>query len=172
MHMRTFIAVLVIAILAIVAWRLFFVGPNVNDFATCREAGGQVMESYPARCVWDGVTYTQVVEGTDHEMVDVTFPDTNSLVTSPIQVTGYARGGWFFEASFPVKVTDLDGNVLGQGVAQAKGDWMTDDFVPFTASVTYDRGSAQKGYVVLEKDNPSGLPEHDDSLKIPVTFAN
>jgi hypothetical protein len=35
---------------------------EIYDFDTCAEAGYPVMESYPARCAYNGVTYTQVVK--------------------------------------------------------------------------------------------------------------
>src|ERR1700746_2179249 len=43
-------------------------------------------------------------------------------VTSPLTITGKAKG-WYFEASFPVKLLDGQGNVLASGPAQAQGDW-------------------------------------------------
>ena len=100
-------------------------------------------------------------------------PVPNATVTSPLQIAGEARGSWFFEGSFPVKLLDSQGNVVGQGIAQAQGDWMTTDFVPFKATVTYIAktqviGSA--GTLRLEKDNPSGLPANDDALTIPVVI--
>jgi hypothetical protein len=67
-------------------------------------------------------------------------------------------------------VTDEYGYILGAGRARAQGDWMTEDFVPFTATVTFDPGYETYGYIVLERDNPSGLPEYDDALWLPVRF--
>ena len=51
-------------------------------------------------------------------------PQENALVSSPITMSGTVTGGgWFFEASFPVKVLDGDGTVIGSGIAQAQTDW-------------------------------------------------
>jgi hypothetical protein len=47
---------------------------------------------------------------------------------------------------------------------------MTEDFVPFSAILPFAVSSTPKGRLVLEKDNPSGLPEHADELIIPVYF--
>ncbi|MDP4007550.1 MAG: Gmad2 immunoglobulin-like domain-containing protein, partial [bacterium] len=91
-------------------------------------------------------------------------------IKSPVLVTGQARGYWFFEASFPVKVFDSAGKELGAGVAQALSEWMTEDFVPFQTTVQFAKPTTQSGFLILEKDNPSGLPEHDDQLQIPVRF--
>src|SRR6185436_9263163 len=48
--------------------------------------------------------------------VQVTAPHAQDVITSPVSITGTVTGGgWFFEASFPVKVLDANGTVLGQG---------------------------------------------------------
>lgn len=92
------------------------------------------------------------------------------LVASPLTVTGTVTGGgWFFEASFPVKVLDGSGAVIGHGIAQAQADWMSTSSVPFTAIVQFSAPSAT-GTVVFSKDNPSGLPKNNMSLSIPVRF--
>ena len=36
-------------------------------------------------------------------------PLPNSTITSPLNIRGEARGVWFFEASFPVKIFDDNG---------------------------------------------------------------
>lgn len=94
----------------------------------------------------------------------------NDVIASPFTARGEARGYWFFEASFPVRVFDEDGTELGVGIATAQSEWMTEEFVPFEVTVTFDAPSGQEGTVVFEKDNPSGLPEHADELRIPVRF--
>ncbi len=100
-------------------------------------------------------------------IVDSPAPD--AVVKSPLTVTGKARGTWYFEASFPVRLLDADGNELALVPAQAQGEWMTEDFVPFSATLTFAT-SAKAGTLVLQKDNPSGLPENDKSVSIPVRF--
>jgi hypothetical protein len=93
------------------------------------------------------------------------------LIASPVTVVGtITGGGWFFEASFPVKVLDGDGTVLGTGSAQAQADWTSTSSVPFTAIVQFTAPHGATGTIVLSKDNPSGLPKNDASLIIPVGF--
>lgn len=91
-------------------------------------------------------------------------------VSSPLTITGEARGYWYFEASFPVKLLDGDGNQLAIAPAQAQGEWMTEDFVPYSVTLTYPTPPTPTGTLILMKDNPSGLPENDDYLSIPVIF--
>ena len=91
------------------------------------------------------------------EMVKITSPLAGATVGKTFTVKGEARGQWYFEASFPVQVKDKDNNTVGQGIAQAEGEWMTTEFVPFSANVIVTNYSGPATLVLL-KDNPSGLP--------------
>jgi cyclophilin family peptidyl-prolyl cis-trans isomerase len=104
------------------------------------------------------------------DLIRVRRPRVNEIITSPVAIEGEARGFWFFEASFPIKVLDDNGKELGVGVAQAQSEWMTEDFVPFRAEVGFKAPPGNNGELVFEKDNPSGLPEHADEIRIPVRF--
>ncbi len=90
-------------------------------------------------------------------------------VTSPLTVTGKAKG-WYFEATFPVQLLDANGAVLASGPAQAQSEWTTPDFVPFKITLTFAPPTTATGTLVFRKDNPSGLPEHDDEMRLPVRF--
>ena len=104
------------------------------------------------------------------DLINVTSPRIDAVVQNPLSVTGEARGNWYFEASFPIKIYDSAGTLLGVTPAQAQGDWMTSEYVPFSALFTYKTPTTVTGYLVFEKDNPSGLPENANELRIPVTF--
>jgi hypothetical protein len=109
-----------------------------------------------------------------NDLIEVDTPAPASYVSSPLTISGKARGNWFFEAVFPVTLTDWDGLIIGQGQAQAQGEWMTENFVPFTATITFKEPVSQvsnRGALTLKKDNPSGLPQNDNSLEIPVFFS-
>lgn len=103
----------------------------------------------------------------ESENVKVSTPLPNATVSRAFAVSGEARGNWFFEASFPIEVRDPSGTVVGHGIAQAGGEWMTTELVPFAGAVTVADYSGP-GALVLVKDNPSGLPEHDDSVEFPI----
>lgn len=94
----------------------------------------------------------------------------DATISSPLSIEGSARGTWFFEGSFPVKVLGENGVELGRGIAQAQGSWMTEDFVPFKASIVFTRPTSSTGSLVLMKDNPSGLVENDQQVVLPVKF--
>lgn len=93
------------------------------------------------------------------------------FIASPVTVTGTARGFWFFEASFPVMLVNWDGLIIAQGIAQADGDWMTEEFVPFSVTLTFEKPSyGERGAIIFKRDNPSGLPENDAALEVPIRF--
>jgi hypothetical protein len=103
----------------------------------------------------------------------VTSPIRDQGITSPVTISGTARGSWFFEGSFPISIVNWDGLIIGEGVAQAQAEWMTEDFVPFSATISYIFASDtpyNRGVIILKKDNPSGLPERDASIEIPIIF--
>lgn len=104
------------------------------------------------------------------DLIRITAPVAGSLITSPLTVTGEARGRWYFEASFPVAILDANRTEIAVVPAQAQGEWMTENFVPFTATLNFTPPTIDTGFVVFKKDNPSGLPEHDASVEIPVRF--
>jgi len=103
--------------------------------------------------------------------VVVDAPNRGAVVSSPLRVRGRARGNWFFEGDFPIVLKDANGKVIARGFATAKDEWMTEKFVPFEGTLEFKKPSAgDRGTLILKKDNPTGLPEHDDALKIPVSF--
>ncbi|MDD5144699.1 MAG: Gmad2 immunoglobulin-like domain-containing protein [Candidatus Pacebacteria bacterium] len=104
------------------------------------------------------------------DLIRVTNPKPNEIIKSPYSVRGEARGNWFFEASFPVRLVDSNGKILILTFAQAQGEWMTTDFVPFESSLSFEIPETEAGELILQKDNPSGLPEYDDEIVIPVRF--
>lgn len=101
------------------------------------------------------------------DLIRLSNPLPNQEISSPLLIEGEARGNWYFEASFPIKLYDENNNLIAQTVGQAKSDWMTNDFVPFKAELIFNSTSTN-GILVLEKDNPSGLPENSNQLNIPI----
>jgi len=104
------------------------------------------------------------------DQIKITNPMPNQVIESPLKVEGEARGTWFFEATFPVNLLDANGDVIASNPAKAQGEWMTQDFVPFIAQLIFEKPATDTGVLVLKKDNPSGLPENDASIEIPILF--
>ena len=153
----------------------------VTNFDECAAAGNPIMESYPRQCRAGDQTFVEDVGNVLEKAVLIrlisALPNTNA--SSPLVISGEARGYWFFEATFPVILTDWNGRIIAQTYATAEGEWMTEEFVPFTATVEFEdpvfEGAdenhfSRRGALILQKDNPSGLPENDDALEITVWF--
>jgi hypothetical protein len=121
---------------------------------------------------YDEISLSGKLARIDHaDKIAVSSPKVNETIQSPLVVKGKARGNWYFEASFPVRLLDANGKELAVVPAQAKGEWMTTNFVPFEVMLTFDKPATATGTLVLQKDNASGLPEHDASISIPVRFS-
>ncbi len=104
------------------------------------------------------------------DLIRIGWPESGDTAGSPLVVSGIARGSWFFEASFPVRVLDGNGNQLVAVPAQAQGDWTGENFVPFVATLNFNIGDLKEGKVIFVRDNPSGLPSGEASVEIPVKF--
>ncbi|OHA68867.1 MAG: hypothetical protein A3J68_01920 [Candidatus Wildermuthbacteria bacterium RIFCSPHIGHO2_02_FULL_48_16] len=132
-----------------------------------------MLESYPRQCKTpSGQTFAEDI-GNELEkanLIRISTPRPNQTIYSPLVVQGEARGTWFFEASFPVRLFDGNGKEIALGIAQAQDEWMTESFVPFRTELTFENPETATGTLVLEKDNPSGLPENADELRVPIRF--
>ncbi len=156
------ITLIVLLALGVLAYRMYDKAPEPVAYTTPAETYTTPAYTTPA------ATSTPVA--TTSDMIRVTTPVRNALVASPLVISGSARGTWYFEASFPVKILDANGKVLAQAPAQAQGEWMTTSFVPFSLSLPFATSTTATGTLVLMKDNPSGLPENDAEVRIPIRF--
>lgn len=107
------------------------------------------------------------------DLIRVSQPQPNAVVTSPLMVTGEARGFWFFEASAPMVITNWDGLIIGESYIEVTppAEWMTENFVPFHGTIMFDTPDyGDTGALIIQKDNPSGLPQFDDAVEIPIRF--
>lgn len=102
--------------------------------------------------------------------IKISEPMKNQVVASPLKIKGEAKGAWFFEASFPIVLLDDKGQEVARGTAAALGDWMTEDFVPFEATLTFTQPINSDGKLVFKKDNPSGLKENDKEVEVNIKF--
>lgn len=185
--MKKFIVLVIALIIVVSAIAIFLnyknkfkdinanVGNNINNFEECLKANYIILESYPRQCKTpNGQTFVEDIGNTliKDDLINLTNPLPNQAVTSPLSIEGKARGSWYFEASFPVKLYDENNNLIASTVAQAQSDWMTNEFVSFKAELNFNYSTSTNGILVLEKDNPSGLPENADQLRIPVEFSS
>lgn len=180
--MKKIIVIIGLVLIASVYFSVFYIKEKnamqaINSFEACAQNGYPIMESYPRQCATpDGRSFVEeikaVVEQNPEIKIKITSPKSGDTISSPIKIEGEARGTWFFEASFPARLLDADGKEIAVMPVTAKTDWMTEDFVGFYAELSFDKTkvTTKTGTLVLQKDNPSGLPEHDDSVSIPIKF--
>ncbi len=104
------------------------------------------------------------------DQIVVESPKPGDTFLSGAKVSGKALGPWYFEASAPVKVSDLNGVSLGGGYVTALGEWMTEEFVPFSGTINFNRGNNTRGYLIFMNDNPSGEESRLKYFVVPVRF--
>lgn len=146
---------------------------RISSFEQCVSAGFPVLESYPPRCATsDGRSFTQDIGNALKfaDIIHISNPNPNQKITSPLTITGQAKGTWFFEATFPIELFDANNKSLGKSTATAQGEWMTEDFVSFTSELQFEKPATAKGKLIIKNANPSGLPENAKELIIPVMF--
>jgi hypothetical protein len=184
------IAISIILAIGLIIWAGYSVFNNQNDntqsvtdFTSCAAAGNPVMESHPRQCrSADGKLYIEDIDDiTDttktfvsEKGVEIKINDwsDNKQISSPITITGEVPGNWSFEASFPVVLVDWDGLIIAEKPATLTGDWMTTDYVPFSVTLEFDKPTVKNnGSIILQRDNPSGLPENDDAVEIPIIYS-
>ncbi len=108
---------------------------------------------------------------TSESAIRLDFPQSGEVIESPLTVTGAARGTWYFEGQFNVVLTDWDGLIIAEASATAQDEWMTEDFVPFEATLEFEQPDyGDTGSLILQKANPSGLPENDAAYDIRIRF--
>lgn len=148
---------------------LFSLGLRLFRFLNNKQE--EVVQPIAGNVVTSSTTPIDSSSTTTKEII-VDQPLSGESFESPYVVTGKARGNWFFESSFPLNVVNEQDQVIGSGLANAQMDWMTSDLVPFVGFIQFlsDKipATGTKVFLVLSKDNPSGLPEHDASLKMPI----
>ncbi len=150
-------------------------GIVVTSFDECVAQGNDIMESYPRQCrTLNDETFVEDI-GNELEKLDMimlSMPRPNQSVENPLAIRGEARGTWFFEGDFPIKIVDENGQEIGLSFARAIGEWMTEEFVLFEGVIEFNEPVTVTGKLILEKDNPSGLTQYADQLYIPIRFTD
>lgn len=168
------ISILAVVIVAVAVW-MNLGSKSIQPIACTTEAklcpdGSSVGRTGP-KCEFavcpNGLQYTN----SSADLINIKSPLPNDFVKKEFSITGEARGNWFFEASFPIVVLGKDGEVLAQTHATAGGDWMTENFVPFTADIKIPASYVGPAKIILKNDNPSGLPERDASVSFDVIIS-
>lgn len=145
---------------------------EVTNFEECVEAGHEVMESFPRKCEADGEIFTEGIGNVleKEDKITISTPRPNDEVFSPLYIKGEARGTWFFEASFSAKLLDENDEEIASSVVMTPKEWMTEDFVPYSAEMEFEMPETDEATLVLERANPSGQEQNAEELRVPVKF--
>lgn len=100
--------------------------------------------------------------------VVVSAPTPHQHVHSPLTVKGKAKSAWFFEGVFPLRLLDEQCHEITSSQAKALSPWTTGNYVPFEGKLEFTVTKPTKAILVLQNDNPSGLPENSRKKEIPV----
>jgi hypothetical protein len=190
------ILIVVLILITMGAVLIFDVGrpsadPLIATFEDCISAGYPALESYPRQCnTPDGRNFTEVLENAATTTPETTPTPTlvststsevssqiknisvkvGQSIKSPLIVNGDARGSWYFEATFPIQLRDSNGKILVESYGTAQGEWMTTDFVPFEATLTFPTPTTPTGSLIIMNANPSGDDDKSLEVVIPVSF--
>lgn len=93
------------------------------------------------------------------------------LTNTSILVTGTVPPGWMFEGSFPLKLLTKGKKLIKTVVVQEKipDTWTSGKPIEFSSTLS-GLNLINIGFVVIEKDNPSGLEENAKTFEVPVSF--
>lgn len=98
-------------------------------------------------------------------------PKSGDTITGPLVIKGYIPKSWTFEGQFQMKLLDSQRRIIIQDRVPVEWDNENKkDTLYFVESYNYHT-SATSGFLVLENDNPSGLPEKQKNIEILVNFS-
>jgi len=164
-------AILLVAIVVVLGVR-FFLGGNEDNWI-CQN-GVWIKHGNPSASMPEEPCDDQKPDNEkpqEEQDVILFSPKPNETVSSPILLQGKARGSWFFEASFPVSLVDSSNKELARSHVEAIGDWMTEDYVEFKGILNFEVNVTTSATLVLEKDNPSGLPENAGKIEVSIILS-
>lgn len=116
-------------------------------------------------------------EKLDDSMVSTVHPDLltfsivpNAKVHGILSYRGSIKGGYFFEGNIRIIILDADKNVLKESNGIAKSEWMIEGPVDFEGNIDFTGMPSTSGYFRIANDNPSGDPENDKFIDIPIVI--
>lgn len=116
--------------------------------------------------------FAQGMNINENDFVKVSKPEYNETIASPYTVKGEAKGSWFYDNAFPIKLFDEKGNLVAETMAKTKEkDFKDTDFVSFEATLEFWIPKTELGTILLEKGRSLGSLESVQSLSISVRFS-
>lgn len=91
-------------------------------------------------------------------------------VSGKLDVTGSVKNNYFFEGNIGVDILDANKKLLKQGHGDSTTEWMTAGPVSFKATLDFTSLPKGPSFIQIRNDNPSGLPENDKFIWIPIVI--
>lgn len=97
-------------------------------------------------------------------------------ISNKFHLTGKVPKNWVYEWTFPIKIYDMSNGIISEWVWKADifdkdGKVIQDKEVSFEADLDLFIPALTKKWILkIIADNPSGLPQNDDSVSINVIF--
>lgn len=111
------------------------------------------------------MVYTSQEQGVELDLSEMNFDE---RLSCPAIIEGEISGTWYSEGEFSIEVLQ-EGQVVEQLRAEAQGNWMTEDPVPFTSTFECEEypGEIELSF---QQGNPSGLAENEDQVVVKATI--
>ncbi len=93
-----------------------------------------------------------------------------SIITDVVTITGEIKGVYFFEGKAQGLLLDENKKVLDTFSLDATSNWLTADAVSFKTTVDTTSALPGPGYLRFKNDNPSGDPEKDKYIDVPIVI--
>ena len=94
----------------------------------------------------------------------------NTKVSEKKIIQGVVKSNYFFEGNIGVNILGNDKKLLRSGHATAVGEWASPDPVKFQGELDFSGLVKGPAFIEIHNDNPTGLPENDKSILVPVVI--
>lgn len=98
-------------------------------------------------------------------------PKAGDTLVGPLVIKGYVPKSWTFEGQFRMQLLDSSRRIIIED--RVPVEWDSEnrkETLYFVESYNYHT-QAKSGFLILQNDNPSGLPENEKSVEVSVSFS-
>ena len=96
--------------------------------------------------------------------------EVSSTIQSPAQINGTIIGSWLFEGQTKIELRGFNSDLIAESTISTNQDWMTNEKINFQGKVNFDDPDENGGYLYIQKSNPSGLVNKQETFSVPVRF--
>jgi hypothetical protein len=98
-------------------------------------------------------------------------PQSGDTITGPLVIKGYIPKSWVFEGQFQMRLLDADRQPIPTDSTSVPVDWNQNSESLYFVQTYNFHTSSPSGFLILENDNPSGLPQNKKSIEVPINFS-